>query len=332
MRKNVSIIILAYTAGLIAGTTHYSPGPYAVPCIKAILDCRYDIARSIVDSAAAADTSDPLAPFLKLVMLGMRDVDFDTVVDSSDFFATFRRTAALIERYEQKNGISSYSRMISGLTKGALSSFYLRQGSYYAALHDGFKALDLLGESVRLDSANADPLVLLGLYDYARGELKKRLWWVMFWYPGSKERGISRLWTCHEKGLLTGTASLFALANIYFLEKKPEECKKIIALLEPGFPRSRFFLWQKINCLESQRLFYEASLACDLLAQSYAKEKYGGHNALLCLSMRAQYLVRSGQKKEAKQVCRLILNTPQNRRNKFIFKETEKLLRSLDGR
>lgn len=154
----------------------------------------------------------------------------------------------------------------------------------------------------------------------------------MFWYSGSKDRGIARLWSCNKHGLMTGKASLFALGEIYIREKKPEEFRKVIALLEHDFPQSRFFLWQKISYLESQRLFYEASLACLLLDDSYAKTRYGGFNALVVRNIRAHLLVRAGQKKEAEQVCRQILKTPQDKRKKAIFKDTEKLLRSLDDR
>jgi hypothetical protein len=332
MKKTFMIMLLIGLTCLTAGAGTPAPGSYAAACITAILDCRYDIALSIIDSAGAADKNDPLAPLLRLTVSGIRDVDFDTLIDSSDFFRTYRLTETLISRYERENGISSYSRMLAGLSKAIHSSFHLRLGAYYAAMQNGFAALDLLEESIHLDSANADPLFMLGLYDYARGELKKRLWWVMFWYSGSKERGISRLWDCNKMGLLTSKASLFALGEIYIREKKPEEFRKIIALLEHDFSQSRFFLWQKIRYLESQRMFYEASLACILLDDSYAKTKYGEFNALVARNTRAHLLVRAGQKKEAELVCRQILKTPQDKRKKTIFKDTEKLLRSLDGR
>ena len=115
-------MLLTYATCLFAGTGNPAPGSYAVPCINAILDCRYDIAESVMDSAAAANREDPLAPLLRLTMSGIRDVDFDTMIDSSDFFKTFRFTETLIGRYEQKNGISSYSRMLAGLCKGIHSS------------------------------------------------------------------------------------------------------------------------------------------------------------------------------------------------------------------
>jgi tetratricopeptide (TPR) repeat protein len=332
MKKPVFIMLLVCLSSLTAGAGAPAPGPYAAACITAILDCRYDIALSITDSAEAADTNDPLAPLLRLAMIGMRDVDFDTLIDTADFFCTFRRTENLVERYERNNGISSYSRMLSGLSKGIHSSFLLRRGSYLAALQNGFEALDILNEAARLDPANADPLFLPGLYDYARGEIKKQLWWVMFWYPGSKERGIARLSSCSKQGVMTGKASLFVLAEIYNRENKPEECRKIIAMLERDFPQSRFFLWQKISYLESQRLFYEASLACILLDDSYSKTSRGEFNSLVVRTMRAHLLVRAGQKKEAGQVCRRILKTPQDKRKKPILKDAEKLLRSLDDR
>jgi hypothetical protein len=305
---------------------------YAGPCIDAILNCRYETAFAKVDSAAAADPSDPLAPLLRLTVLGIRDVDFDTLLDTADFFRTFRETESLIAAYEKNYGASSYAKMLLGLSKGIHSAFYLRLEAYYSAIQNGFSALDLLDEAHRLDQSNVEPLFLLGLYDYARGELRKKLWWVMFWYPGSKERGIERLWTCNRSGTLTGKASLFALADIYTREKRPAEAGTVMSRLEKEFPASRFMLWEKVKYLELKRMYYEAALAGELLALSYEKHPYGSYNAFVARNLQAHLFVKAGQKKDAARCCRLLLKSPQNKRNKVFYKDTEKLLRSIDGR
>lgn len=304
--------------------------PYAACCVEAIINGDYRSAFIIVDSVMSIDTVDPLAPLLRLAAIGVRDVDFDTLLDSADFFRTYRTTEARIGAYEKTCGPSSYSTMLMGFCKGFHSAFFLRQKSYYAAMRNGFKALDLLDESHRLDTANADPLFLLGLYDYAKGELKRRLWGVLFWYPGSRKNGIARLWTCVNSGRLTADAALMALAEMYIRENRPDECTPVLERLEKKYPNSRFLLWEKAKYLESRRLFYEASLAYDMLAVSYGADSSGHYNTLVTRNLQAHMLFKSSQLKDARVCCNTVLRESVNPRNKVIYKDTEKLLKQIN--
>jgi hypothetical protein len=240
-------------------------------------------------------------------------------------------TETRIAAWEKKYGKSSYSSMLSGFTKGIHSSFYLRQESYYAAMQNGFDALKLLDEAYRLDTSNVEPLFFLGLYEYARGELKKRLWWVLFWYPGSKKEGIRRLWTCANRGVLTGKGSLFALADIYSRENMIGDAAPVVEKLRNDFPRSRFALWAQAKHFESKKLWYEAALVYELLAASYGAERAGAHNAFVTANLQAHLLARAGQKKEAAAVCRALLKTPVSRKNNALYRDTEKLLKQVGG-
>ncbi|MBN1129379.1 MAG: hypothetical protein JXA71_10350 [Chitinispirillaceae bacterium] len=296
-----------------------------------MLNGHYDSSFAIIDSAMTADPADPLAPLLKMTTLGVRDIDFDSLIDTAAFFESLRQAETRTDAYESKNGVSSYTLMLRGLCRGFHASYYLRLESYYTALHNGFKALDLLEDAWRLDSANVDPLLLLGLYDYARGELKKKLWWVLFWYPGLKERAFDRLRLCQQKGVLTGKASLFVLVDMYIREERGEKARLVLDQLEREFPKSRFLLWAKIKYLELRRLHYEAALACDLLAQSYASHPLGAYNALVVRTRQAHMLARAGQKREAMALCRSLLKNTDSKRTKALHKDVNKLLRSLDG-
>ena len=277
-----------------------------------------------------ADSRDPLAPLLYLAAIGIRDVDFDTTLDTAGFFRMYRTAENRITDYEKTNGPSSYSKMLAGFCKGIYSAFYLREKSYLAALKSGFKSLDLLGESHRLDTTNVEPFFLLGLYEYAKGELKRRLWWVLFWYPGSKKDGIARLWSSTENGFLTSEASLFALIDIYVRENKPDNCAPIVERVEQNFPKSRFTLWAKAKYLASRRLFYEAGLAYELLSESYAAEPAGKYNAFVTRNLQAHMLVQSGQKKDAADSCRAILRETVSERTKPIYDDTRKLLKHIN--
>jgi hypothetical protein len=303
---------------------------YAGRCLNAIINCDYRSAFSIVDSVIVIDTVDPLAPLLRLAAIGIRYVYFDTLLDSTDFFRTCRMAEERIAAFEKNAGPSSYSKMLLGFCKGFHAAYYLRQKSYYSAMRNGFKALDLLDESHRLDTSNVEPFFLLGLYDYAKGELKRRMWGVLFWYPGSKKNGIARLVTCANNGYLTIGAALMALADVYIRENRLDECDPVLERLGKLFPHSRFMLWEKAKYYESRRLFYEASLVYDLLAESYGADSAGHYNALVTRNLQAHMLFKSAQSKDARECCTAILREHVSQRNKVIFKDTEKLLEQIN--
>ena len=332
MKRSITAFLLVFQFFLQASALSLSESQqnYSGRCIAAILDCQYDSALSLTDSVIAVDSADPLAPLLQLAALGTRDVDFDTMFDTASFFRTYRLAENRIATHEKTQGTSSYSKMLLGFCKGFNSAMYLRDKSYFAAMRNGFKALSLLDESRQLDTANVDPQFLLGLYDYAKGELRRRLWWVLFWYPGSKKEGTAKLWSCVNNGHITAGAALFALADIYVRENKPAECALVVERLASNFPKSRFTLWAKAKYFELRRLYYEAGLSYELLASSYAAEPAGRYNALLTRNLQAHMLLRSGQNKDAADSCRAILREHSDERSRPILNDTRKLLRNIN--
>jgi hypothetical protein len=330
MNRLVLIAIFAAFYNVPACSIPEPQQGYAYRCIDAIINGDYDSAFSITDSAMAADSCDPLAPLLRLAATGIRDVDFDTLFDSAAFSHLYHSAGQRIDAYETTAAPSSYTKMLRGFCKGVFSAYLLRRTSYFAAVKSGFQALNLLDESHRLDTANVDPLFLLGLYDYAKGELKRRLWGALFWYPGSKKNGIARLQTCAARACLTSGAALMCLADIYTREEKPDACAPLMERLEQRFPKSRFMLWEKAKHLESRRLYYEAANVYELLSLSYAADSAGKFGALQTRYLQAHMLFKAAQKKEAVECCNVILRENVTARNKVIYKDTEKLLKRIN--
>ena len=305
---------------------------YVQRCIQAIINGEYTIALSIADSAAAVDSLDPSAPLCRCTALGVKNIDFDSVLDSTAFLRAFSETERRCASHEKTHGTSSYIKTVSGFSRGFLAAYYLRNKLYLSAVRKGFQSLGLLEDAYRLDSLNADPLFLLGLFEYAKGELKQRIGWVLFWYPGSKKTGIERLTTCLTKGHYAAAPAIFALAEMYSREKRPEECLSLIERLARDFPDSRFTLWAQAKYFESQRLFCEAALTYKLLAVSYAAEPAGRYNSFLMRNLQAHMLLRAGQKKESADSCRSILRETPAGREIPVYHDTEKLLQQINDR
>lgn len=306
---------------------------YADRCIRAIINCDYNAAFSITDSVMAADNTDPIAPLLHLTALGVRDIDFDSLLDSAAFFSAYCTAEQCIAVYEKENGVSSFTKTLSGFCKGFLATFYLREKSYFTAMRNGFHSLGLLEDAYRLDSTNADPLFLLGLYEYAKGELKQRVGWLLFWYPGSKKTGIERLKSCMNKGHFAAVPSVFALAEIYVREKRAEECLQLVERLKRDFPDSRFTFWTTAKYFESQQSYYEAGLTYELLSASYDEEPAGRYNAFLMRNLQAHMILKAGQRKEAEDSCRALLREKPAGREIPVYNDTKKMLQRInDGK
>ena len=294
--------------------------------VSSILNCEFNEAFRLSDSLHKELPDDPLPSLLKLASIGMRDIDFDRTLDSAEFLNTYQKTIDLIKLFETADGISSYSLTLEGLCKAIHAAFYLRIKSYGSALQNGFDALRLLKDAKELDPTNTEVDLFLGLYDYGRAELRSRLWWVFFWSPGNKKEGIHKLEDCSKSAFLTGTAAQLSLSDIYTKEGKPELSLPVIERLEKKYPQSRFVLWAKAKYFEQIEKYNDAALAFEKLSLSYAQFPEGEYNSLVTKNQLAHMLSLAGEKEQADEVCRAILDEKLIKQNKDIKRDTEKLL------
>lgn len=295
-----------------------------------IIKCNFTIAFNICDSLIELYPNDPMPHLLKLTSMGMRDVDCEQTFDSAGFIATFQRTSSLINDYKKNNGVSSYILSLDGFSKAMHAAFFLRKKAYFDVLHNGLDAIKLLSEAKELDPTNTDVDFFLGLYDYGKAELKKKLWWVIFWYPGSKADGIRQLTECSKSGFLTSTAAKLSLSDIYLEEKKPEISASIVSKLEGEYKDSRFVLWAKAKYLESKKQYDSTALVYERLSEFYALIPEGKHNFLFTRNRMAHMLKLSGKKEDAAEICRALLNDKQVNKYRDIKNDTRKLLENID--
>jgi len=296
-----------------------------------IINCDFQRAFLICDSLKKEFPTDPFPFILKLTAMGMRDIDCEKTIDSSGFINEFLASQALIRSYEQKNGRSSYQLMLDGFSKAMHAAFFLRQKAYFDVLHNGVDAINLLKKAKELDSTNADADFFLGLYDYGKSELKKKLWMVLFWYPGSKKEGIEMLKNCSKNASLTRIAAKLSLSDINIQEKKPELSQEIISELENKYKNSRFVLWAKVKYLESVKNYDSAAAVYEKLSIYYALIPEGKQNFFVTRNRMAHMLKLSGKDQNAAEICRTLLNDQQFDQFREIKKDTRKLLENLDN-
>lgn len=208
--------------------------------IDATVATSYEEAFRLCDSASAE--TQPAFMMLKLTTIGLRDLDFEEPTDSVLFRETYSSAIAQINAYELANGASAYSKTLRGFCDGAKASFDVRLRSFGKAVGTGLDALKILDDASQ-DSSLADADYFLGLYDWSRADLRRRMWWMLFWLPGNRARGLARLERCAKVSIFSRTAAELALVEVYAQAGKVAQAREVLSRLQAKYPGSRFVGW-----------------------------------------------------------------------------------------
>jgi tetratricopeptide (TPR) repeat protein len=307
MKNHIAVIILfaVYQAGAIT----------LLPAQKTLVDSSitlmicgsYGRAFSLLDTLDKLDKKDPLAPVLKIFARGLRDLDFERSVDSAGFEKAYQTAMNRLKTYETAHGISSYSLTLTGYAKAGYASYHGRQKRYGGAIQTGLNALDLMRQAQQLDSTETDADFFLGLYDFAKSDLKRRLWWVLFWYPADRERGIKRLERCSKGSGIAVKGAELALADVFLQTERMEKARRCLADLNEQFPQSRFVLWAQARFYELLKEYKQAADIYHQLFLSYKAEKLGNINALVTGYQQALMLHNAGDNRQAQALCAVLI-------------------------
>ncbi len=271
--------------------------------IEEMIKCDFRKAFSITDSLAKENPESPLPPLVHLFIMGLKDLDRDHITDEEKFMSLYQKTLENINIYEKEKGRDSYSLTLAGFADAVHAGFYLYQGKYFSATGTGKEAMELLQRAREEDKENYDALYFLGFYNYARGELKRRLWMVLFWYPGKREKGIEMLEECASKGLITSEAAKLVLADVYSMEEDYGKAEAMIDELWEKYPGSRFVLWSRAKLYERRSDYSKAAEAYYELSKDYSGVKQGGYNYLSTLLKAVDMYKESGDEEMGKRVA-----------------------------
>ncbi len=331
MSKIAALFILGLIINVSAFDFSQEQSTLIDEVLTLVLNSEFETALAITDSITNCQPENILTPVLHFTALGMRDLDYNISVDSLLFLSSFKRAEQAITQSERENGVTPLSQTLLGFTLSMHASYYLRNRSYWAAYGTGMSAIRTLQNAREMDPSNTEVNFFLGLYDYGRAELRRRFWWVLFWYPGNKESGIRQLELCSENATLTRYAAMLSLSDVYLQEDEPEKSLEIIRQLESIFPQSRFVLWSRAKYYEARELYTEAAKVFEYLAQSYESSEHGKYNATVTRNKQAHMLAESGKLSEAALICQLILDQQPCDATKPLFRDTERLLRRVNG-
>ncbi|MFP4416961.1 MAG: tetratricopeptide repeat protein [Chitinispirillaceae bacterium] len=272
------------------------------------MNCQFESALALSDTVISRRTDEPVGYVMKLMAIGLRDLDYDMIMDSTLFEQTYLSCMKILNSAQNKGRPGSYFFTMRGFANASYATYYLRQEKYFKAMSTGLDAMKDLKKAKKIDPQNYDADFFLGLYEYAKSELRKKLWMVLFWYPGDKMEGIRKLETAAEKGTIVADAAQMALIDIYTEEKRWDDAVETTNSLLERFPDSRFVLWSKARYFESRKKFKKAADVYASLAKSYERHHRGGHNAIVTSMHRLDQFELIGDRAKTLQAARYICN------------------------
>jgi hypothetical protein len=322
--NNIFLIGMTVVAPVLSFTIPQTSREMSSILVNYLVNNVYDSAFDVITTNQRI-RPDPLLPLFKLAVISMRDIDFDRTIDSTVFFDTYESVQAATLEYEKTNGITSYSQMVSGMSMAIYSAYHLRLKKYFPALQSGLDALALLAKSQELDTANYDVDLFLGLYEYARAELRSKLWWALFWYPGDKENGIQRVIRCSDWAIITSEAAKLSLCDIFIKEERYTEARQSIERMKKKYPSSRFVLWSEVKYFEALKENESAAKVYHRLSELSSTEKLGEYNTLFTRSREASLLYKAGKINDVILICDNMLQNSIIEKYHTLKRETIKL-------
>lgn len=298
-------IIIAITNGMDVPQRQRDDADYI---IGLIINCEFNKALHVSDSLSGVLPDSPLYPILNLMTYGLRNLDFDRAVDTASFMDSYRKSKDAMKKYKKSYGVTSYGLTLEGFIKASYASYRIFHGKYFSAIGEGLDAVKLLKEANKIDSTNVDSYFFLGFYSYARGELKKKLWMLLFWYPGSRKEGKRMLEECSETAQIASIPSQMILADIYREEKEYDKNEALINKLFLKYPKSRFMMWARARREEQLKNYKDAADAYGWLADSYEKSEHGSYNALVTREQQLALLKNDNKDNVASVLAKQTLN------------------------
>lgn len=291
-----------------------------------VINCQFTEALTHVDSLIAAEPTVPLFPVMKVSILGLRDLDLGTAADSALFRKSYESAHHSIKQYEDKNGKDSYSMTMIGFADAMFATYYVHHSQYFSAIDLGMDAIRLFRKVKKIDSQNYDVDFFLGFYNYARGELKKKLWMVLFWQFGKKDKGISSLEICSSRGSILNDPAKMILADVYVQEEMFHKYEKLIVNLENKYPQSRFLMWSRARFYEKKEKYLQAAEVYKKLSNYYKDVFKGEQNHLKTCLKQLEMLEKSKTHEDTlSHIAQATLDEPYRGEERSIKKLRKKI-------
>jgi len=227
---------------------------------------------------------EPLYYYLAVASIGLKNLDFDEVLDKEKFLDIYDRGIRLTEKMLESDQNSCDLIMIRGFLMSANAAFMLLEGRLAAGARLGLRSLEVLRLAHTCDPKNYDTQYYLGFFDYAQAELRRKLGplGVFTGLTRNPQQGISALERCVKYARFMNRAAEMVLVDVYVRENRLDKAGEMLPRLLKEFPESRFLMWTKKR-YELARGDDLAAIQTALTASRLYLRDGGYHNGIMIL-------------------------------------------------
>ena len=243
------LIIFALFCASVSASGRYMVGEEAVVQARRlnnlIVNCEFNRAYELTDRLLRENPQEPLFYYLALAAIGLKNLDFNEVLDKEKFFDIYERGILLTETMLESDPKSCDLIMIRGFLMSANAAFLLLEGRLAAGARLGLRSLEVLREAHACDPTNYDTQYYLGFFDYAQAELRRRLGplGIFTGLTRNPQQGITALERCVRYARFMNRAAEMVLVDVYVRENRLDKAGQTLPRLLAEFPESRFLMW-----------------------------------------------------------------------------------------
>jgi hypothetical protein len=282
--------------------------------IELTINGKFNQALSLLQQRIENDTTDFKSYFYLAATLNSKMTHFENLEFEDEFYTAIEKTIGLvdenqIDNIELPDSTKAQYIFYLGSAYGYRGFFEGRKGNWYSALSDGLKAINLLEESVELDSTLTQAYLGIGTYDYWSSSKLKFALWLPF-IPDNRERGIELI----KKSLIAnGPARYMAMHQLVYILidfEMFEDAQIYADLIVKEYPQSQFMWWAYSHVFYKKRDYNRAIASYKhLLYLIKSDQESNPAHIIKCNLKLAQLYFESEKYSECIFYCNSILNS-----------------------
>ncbi|RMH81856.1 MAG: hypothetical protein D6681_17635 [Calditrichaeota bacterium] len=238
---------------------------------------------------------DPIGYFLEANAYHTRMRDYRVAMHIQEFDSLLNITLQKAEAALRKSP-DAENYFIYGAASGYRSLHLFWLGKWIPAIKSALRGVSMMRRAVELDSSFVDPLLGLGLYEYAKSKVLLGL------LGGDVDEAIRKLRRVAREGAYLSVNARYSLVYVYFQEEEYDRAWEIHEGLFREFPQNPACLYDRALLLEKLGRPEEAlTVWQELIARIEAHEPPGHGFLAECYYHVARYYQEHGEEELARE-------------------------------
>ncbi len=195
----------------------------------------------------------------------------------TEFRKNMNKGVELAELRLEKNPNDIEAIYFLGVAKNILAGYEATVNrSFFSALRNGSKGVDLHRDLIKRDPAFIDPYLSVGMYDYIVGSLPVAVKILVFFggVHGSKKNGLAAVEKVYRDGGYARDEAAVLLVMLYNREKRLSDALNVMNYVSEKYPENSLFALERAMTLAQLKKFVQSQEAFDSILKNTRAMSY----------------------------------------------------------